>query len=59
MIIAGWILAILGLAQIVYSGSIDVSQIVEGNRLLGLAQALIGVVLVQEVEEGAEAGCSG
>ncbi len=40
MIIAGWILAILGLAQIVYSGTIDVSQLVEGNRLLGLAASV-------------------
>lgn len=41
MIIAGWILAILGLAQVVYSGTIDVSQLVEGNRLLGIAPSVV------------------
>lgn len=41
MIIAGWILAILGLAQVVYSGTIDVSQLVEGNRLLGVAPSVV------------------
>lgn len=41
MIIAGWILAILGLAQVVYSGTLDVSQLVEGNRLLGIAPSVV------------------
>jgi len=41
MIIAGWILAILGLAQVVYAGTIDVAQLVEGNRLLGIAPSVI------------------
>ena len=41
MIIAGWILAILGLAQVVFSGTIEVSQLTEGNRLIGLAPSVI------------------
>ncbi len=41
MIIAGWLLAILGLAQVVYSGTIDVTQVIEGNRLLGIAPSVI------------------
>lgn len=41
MIIAGWILALIGLAQIVYSGSIDVSQLVEGNRLIGVPPSVV------------------
>lgn len=41
MIIAGWILALIGLAQIVYSGTIDVSQLVEGNRLIGAAPTIV------------------
>lgn len=41
MIIAGWILAILGLAQVVYSGTLDVSTLVEGNRLLGIAPSVV------------------
>jgi hypothetical protein len=41
MIIAGWILALLGLAQVVFSGTIEVSQLTEGNRLIGLAPSVI------------------
>ena len=41
MIIAGWILALMGLAQVVYSGTLDVSQLVEGNRLLGIAPSVV------------------
>lgn len=41
MIIAGWLLAVLGLAQIVYAGTMDVTQLVAGNRLLGVAPSLI------------------
>ena len=41
MIIAGWLLAILGLAQVVYAGTIDVTQVVEGNRLLGIAPSVV------------------
>lgn len=41
MIIAGWILALIGLAQIIYSGTIDVSQLVEGNRIIGLAPTVV------------------
>jgi hypothetical protein len=41
MIIAGWILALIGLAQIVYSGTIDVSQLVEGNRLIGVPPSVV------------------
>jgi hypothetical protein len=44
MIIAGWILAILGLAQVVFAGTIEVSQLTEGNRLLGLAPNVIANV---------------
>ncbi len=59
MIIAGWILAILGLAQIVYSGSIDVSQIVEGNRLLGLATTVgVNPDLVAQRSMIHTAGCA-
>lgn len=41
MIIAGWLLAILGIAQIVYAGTLDVTQVVEGNRLLGIAPSIV------------------
>jgi len=41
MIIAGWILGILGLAQVIYSGTLDVSQLIEGNRLLGIAPSVV------------------
>ena len=41
MIIAGWILAILGLAQVIYSGTVDVTMLVEGNRLLGLPPSVV------------------
>ena len=41
MIIAGWILAILGLAQVVFAGTIEVSQLTEGNRLIGLAPTVV------------------
>ncbi|MFN3523978.1 MAG: hypothetical protein ACK4YQ_17160 [Phenylobacterium sp.] len=41
MIIAGWILALFGLAQVVYAGTLDVSQLVEGNRLLGIAPSVV------------------
>lgn len=44
MIIAGWILAILGLAQVVFAGTIEVSQLTEGNRLIGLAPSVIANV---------------
>ena len=44
MIIAGWLLAILGLAQVVYAGTLDVTQVVEGNRLLGIAPSVIANV---------------
>ena len=44
MIIAGWILAILGLAQVVFAGTIEVSQLTEGNRLLGLAPSVVANV---------------
>ena len=59
MIIAGWILAILGLAQIVYSGSIDVSQLVEGNRLLGIAASVsVNPDLVAQRSMIHQAGCA-
>ena len=41
MILAGWLLAMLGLSQIVYAGTIDVTQVMEGNRLLGVAPSVI------------------
>jgi len=41
MIIAGWLLAIVGLAQIVYAATINVTQTVAGNRLLGIAPSLV------------------
>jgi hypothetical protein len=41
MIIAGWLLAVLGLAQVIYAGTIDVTQTVAGNRLLGVAPSLV------------------
>jgi hypothetical protein len=41
MIIAGWLLAILGLAQVVYAATLNVVQAVPGNRLLGLAPSLV------------------
>jgi hypothetical protein len=41
MIIAGWILAILGLAQVLYSGTIDVTMLTEGNRLLGVPPSVV------------------
>ncbi|MFN3515047.1 MAG: hypothetical protein ACK41C_18545 [Phenylobacterium sp.] len=44
MIIAGWILALIGLAQIVYSGTIEVSQLTEGNRLLGVPPSVVANV---------------
>lgn len=44
MIIAGWILAILGLAQIVFAATIEVAQLTEGNRLIGLAPSVIANV---------------
>lgn len=44
MIIAGWILAILGLAQVVFAGTIEVSQLTEGNRLIGLAPSVVANV---------------
>ena len=44
MIIAGWILAILGLAQVVFAGTIEVSKLTEGNRLIGLAPSVVANV---------------
>ena len=41
MIIAGWLLALLGLAQVVYAATLKVTQAVPGNRLLGLAPSLV------------------
>ena len=41
MIIAGWILAVIGLAQVVFAGTIDVTQLIEGNRVLGIAPSVI------------------
>jgi hypothetical protein len=41
MIIAGWLLALLGLAQVVYAATLDVVQLVPGNRLLGVAPSLV------------------
>lgn len=59
MIIAGWILAILGLAQVVYSGTIDVSQLVEGNRLLGIAPSVVANAdLVAQRSMIHSAGCA-
>ena len=47
MIIAGWILAILGLAQVVFAGTIEVSQLTEGNRLIE-----VGFSPLRNVAEG-------
>ena len=59
MIIAGWILAILGLAQVVYSGTIDVAQLVEGNRLLGIAPSVVADAdLVAQRSMIHQAGCA-
>ena len=59
MIIAGWVLAILGLAQVVYSGTIDVTQVIEGNRLLGLAPSVIANAnLLAQRSMIHEAGCA-
>ncbi len=59
MIIAGWLLAILGLAQVVYSGTIDVTQLVEGNRLLGIAPSVIANAnLLEQRNMIHAAGCS-
>jgi hypothetical protein len=41
MIIAGWLLAILGLAQVVYAATLDVTQLEAGNPLLGLAPSIV------------------
>ena len=41
MIIAGWLLAILGLAQVVYAASLDVTQLEAGNALLGLSASIV------------------
>ena len=41
MIIAGWLLAILGLAQVVYAGTLDVTQLEPGNPLLGVAPSIV------------------
>src|SRR5689334_18055348 len=41
MIIAGWILALLGLAQVIYSGTLDVTMLTEGNRLLGVPPSVV------------------
>ncbi|WP_374569732.1 hypothetical protein [Phenylobacterium sp.] len=59
MIIAGWILALLGLAQVVYSGTLDVSHFVEGNRLLGIAPSIVADPdLVAQRSMIHEAGCA-
>jgi hypothetical protein len=41
MIIAGWLLALLGLAQVVYAATLNVTQLVPGNRLLGEAASIV------------------
>jgi hypothetical protein len=41
MIIAGWILALLGLAQVVFAGAIGASQLTEGDRLIGQAPSVV------------------
>ena len=41
MIIAGWLLALLGLAQVIYAGTMEVTQTLAGNRLLGEAPSVI------------------
>jgi hypothetical protein len=41
MILAGWVLVILGLGQVIYAGTLDVTQLIEGNRLLGIATAIV------------------
>ncbi len=59
MILAGWLLAILGLAQVVYAGTIDVTQLIEGNRLLGLAPTVVANPnLMEQRHMVHEAGCA-
>ncbi len=59
MILAGWLLAILGLAQVVYSGTLDVTQVIEGNRLLGLAPTIVANPnLLAQRNMIHEAGCA-
>ncbi|WP_309644383.1 hypothetical protein [Phenylobacterium sp.] len=59
MIIAGWILALLGLAQVVFSGTIEVSQLTEGNRLIGLAPSVVANAdLVGQRAMIHQAGCA-
>src|SRR5215469_2607892 len=41
MIIAGWLLALMGLAQVVYAATLKVAQLTPGNRLLGEAPSLV------------------
>jgi hypothetical protein len=58
MILAGWLLGILGLAQVIYAGTLDVSQLVEGNRLLGIAPTVIASAdLVAQRAMIHQAGC--
>jgi hypothetical protein len=59
MIIAGWLLGILGLAQVIYAGTIDVSQLIEGNRLIGLAPSVVpNADLVAQRAMIHQAGCA-
>ena len=59
MIIAGWLLGILGLAQVIYSGTLDVSQLIEGNRLIGIAPTVIANAdLVAQRSMIHQAGCA-
>ena len=59
MIIAGWILAIIGLAQVVFAGTIDVTQLIEGNRVLGIAPSVIANAnLVAQRAMIHQAGCA-
>lgn len=59
MIIAGWILAIVGLLQVVYSGTLDVTQLVPGNPLLGIAPSVVADAdLVAQRSMIHEAGCA-
>jgi len=59
MIIAGWILALLGLAQVVFAGTIEVSQLTEGNRLIGLAPSVVANAdLVGQRAMIHQAGCA-
>lgn len=59
MIIAGWVLALLGLAQVVFAGTIEVSQLVEGNRLIGIAPSVIANAdLVGQRAMIHQAGCA-